>query len=70
MTKRIHKHRYRQLIRCLRLRRAVMDADEIDPHGLATRFCVSVRTIRRDLAALRAAGEHVPSGRESDIALP
>jgi predicted DNA-binding transcriptional regulator YafY len=69
MTKRVHKHRYRQLVRCLHLRSALATGAEIEISGLATRFHVSTRTIRRDLAALRAAGEKVPSGVEADISL-
>jgi predicted DNA-binding transcriptional regulator YafY len=47
--------RCRQLVRCLRLRRLVEGRQ-----ALADQLRVSTRTIRRDLVALRAAGEPVP----------
>jgi len=60
--------RYRQLIRCLRLLRMVQGRQNIVIDAIAKQLRVSSRTIRRDLAALRAAGEKVPSGREVDMA--
>ena len=60
--------RYRQLVRCLRLLRLVRDRATIDIAAIAQQLRVSTRTIRRDLAALRAAGEPVPSGTEGDLA--
>jgi DeoR/GlpR family transcriptional regulator of sugar metabolism len=60
-------HRYRTLIRCLRLRRIVARRQHVHLHALASTFRVSTRTIRRDLAALKAAGETVASGYERDI---
>lgn len=59
--------RCRQLVRCLRLRRIVADARTLDLTALAEQLGVSTRTIRRDLIALRWAGEKVPSGDEKDI---
>lgn len=59
--------RYRQLVRCLRLRRAVANRRTVHINSLANQFRVSTRTIRRDLAALRAAGERVPGGIEGDL---
>lgn len=60
-------HRCRQLIRCLRLRRIVADRKQVHLRALASTFRVSTRTIRRDLAALKAAWELVAAGYERDI---
>lgn len=57
-----HEHRYRQLIRCLRLLRLVEGQRRVvDLEMLANQLRVSTRTIKRDLAALAMAGEDVPS---------
>jgi predicted DNA-binding transcriptional regulator YafY len=61
--------RYRQLVRCLRLRRMVLGRSQVNVHALANQLRVSSRTIRRDLAALSAAGEAMPRWREKDMAL-
>lgn len=61
--------RYRQLVRCLRLLRVVDGYRRVDVDTLAKNFDVSTRTIRRDLAALRSAGERVMAGDEGDLAL-
>lgn len=61
-------NRCRQLVRCLKLRRIVADARRVDLTALAHHLGVSTRTIRRDLAALRWAGEPVPADpQEGDI---
>lgn len=61
--------RYKQLVRCLRLLRIVRGRHAIDIAALAASFEVSKRTIRRDLAALWAAGECVPRlAEEKDMA--
>lgn len=59
--------RYRQLVRCLRLMRAVSTRETVAIRALASQFRVSTRTIRRDLAALRAAGASVPVCHEKDV---
>lgn len=59
--------RYRQLVRVLLLRRLVDGRSTVQIDALASQLSVSTRTIRRDLAALRAAGEPVPSGVERDM---
>jgi predicted DNA-binding transcriptional regulator YafY len=59
--------RYRQLVRCLRLRRMVAGRQCVNVHVLAHQLRVSSRTIRRDLVALHTAGEHVPAGYERDM---
>lgn len=53
--------RYRQLARVLRLLRRI-EREEQCPRleVLAGQLQVSTRTVRRDLEALRAVGEHVP----------
>lgn len=56
--------RNRQLQRVLRLRQRVAKSRVVSLHQLAVEFTVSVRTIRRDLEALEAVGEHVPTWRE------
>lgn len=61
------RNRCRQLVRCLRLRRIVAEARRVDLAALAEQLGVSTRTIRRDLTALRWAGEPVPSGNDQDI---
>jgi predicted DNA-binding transcriptional regulator YafY len=53
-------NRYRQLIRVLQLRRVIGRRQHLHVRLLAREFGVSTRTIRRDLAALSAAGERVP----------
>ena len=53
--------RNRGLIRCLKLRRYLDGLQRRPPlPELAERFRVTTRTIRRDLHALRAAGERLP----------
>ncbi len=59
--------RYRQLVRVLQLRRVIGHRQCVHIDALAAEFKVTTRTIRRDLAALREAGEHVPVCVEVDI---
>jgi len=54
------------LIRCLRLRRVIASRQAINIRELGREFGVHARTIRRDLAALRSAGEHVPVVHEGE----
>jgi len=53
--------RCRQLVRVLRLRRLVGMRDTVDLRVLAAELNVTTRTIRRDFAALIAAGERMPA---------
>lgn len=59
--------RYRQLVRVLRLRRLVAGRRVVNYEALASQLRVSTRTIRRDMTALRLAGEPVPAGRDKYI---
>lgn len=52
--------RYAQFARFVSLQRLIAGRMACDVDGLAAALGVSTRTVRRDLAALRAAGEHVP----------
>jgi predicted DNA-binding transcriptional regulator YafY len=62
------QNRYRQLVRCLRLRRLVAGRAHVQLDALASQLRVSERTIRRDLIALHIAGEDVPSfGAQKDM---
>ena len=59
-------HRCRMLIRCLRLRKVIATRAAVNLRQLAREFGVHERTIRRDLAALRSAGERVPVVHEGE----
>lgn len=68
MRRKLGDGRYRQLVRCVRIMRAVSGQRRlVNLPALASQFRVTTRTIRRDLAALAAAGVEVPHGYEKDV---